>query len=142
MKKISLIQESLQTALITCCPIFRYNIPRGEEEPESLLRRVMLYFLEGAVGYPGIIKLYCMNPSTIIIMTAVMQQVLQFINRLVSQAALSKGDHDTVKEKILQIISVSLMPALLPELFGMVLGEDFNSNAEKQRDYIDKYFKA
>jgi hypothetical protein len=115
-----------------------------KEEPESLLRRVMLYFLEGAVGYPGIIKAILHEPiNNNNYDGAVMQQVLQFINRLVSQAALfSKGDHDTVKEKILQIISVSLMPALLPELFGMVLGEDFNSNAEKQRDYIDKYFKA
>lgn len=143
--KQNLIQESLQFALNHMFSDTSDMISQKEKaDPESLLRRVMLYFLEGSVRYPGIIKAMLHEPiNNNNYDGAVMQQILQFINGLISQAdRFSKGDHDAVKAKLLQIISVSLMPALMPELFRMVLGEDFNNNAEKQRDYIDRFFKA
>jgi AcrR family transcriptional regulator len=143
--KQNLIEESLQFALNHMFSDTSDIISQeGNADSESLLRRVMLYFLEGSVRYPGLVKAMLHEPiNNNNYDGAVMQQILQFINRLISQAdRFSKGDHDAVKAKLLQIISVSMMPALLPELFRMVLGEDFNNNAEKQQDYIDKFFKA
>lgn len=143
--KQNLIQESLQFALNHMLSDTSDIISQEEKaDPESLLRKVMLYFLEGSVRYPGIVKAMLHEPiNNNNYDGVIMQQILQFINRLISQTdRFSKGDHDAVKAKLLQIISVSLMPALMPELFRMVMGEDFNNNAEKQLNYIDKFFEA
>jgi hypothetical protein len=115
---------------------------KGETDANSLLRNVMFYFIEGSVRYPGIIKAMLHEPiNNNKYDGVVMQQILQFIKGLISQAdQFVQGDGNAVKARLLQIISVSLMPALLPELFRMILGEDFNSNTEKQRQYIDEFF--
>jgi AcrR family transcriptional regulator len=141
--KQKLIEESLQLALNHMFSDTSDIISKkGETDANSLLRNVMFYFIEGSVRYPGIIKAMLHEPiNNNKYDGVVMQQILQFIKGLISQAdQFVQGDGNAVKARLLQIISVSLMPALLPELFRMILGEDFNSNTEKQRQYIDEFF--
>jgi hypothetical protein len=47
-------------------------------------------------------------------------------------------DRAAVSERLMQIFSVALMTALLPDMFKMVLGEDFAVNIDKQKEYIQK----
>ncbi len=143
--KQKLIEESLQFALNHMLSDTDDIISQKEgADLKSLLRSVMFYFMEGSVRYPGMIKAMLHEPiNNNNYDGAVMQQILKFIRGLVSQAdQFSEEDSDTIKAKLLQIISISLMPALMPELFKMILGEDFNSNSDKLRDYIDKFFSV
>lgn len=139
--KEKLIEESLHTALkhmFTDTSDFF-----GSHETGAAFRNIMLYFLEGAVHYPGIIKAMLHDPiNNNQYDTPVMQQITHFIREIIGTLEQSSDMQAySMKIRVMQMISATLMPALLPDLFCSILGDSFQTDPTLQQEYIDQFFK-
>lgn len=138
--KEKLIEESLNSALkhmfADISDFFRNH------EPAEAFRNIMLYFLEGSVHYPGVIKAMLHDPiNNNRYDTPMMQQIIQFIREIIGRMEESSGaQEDSTKIKVMQMISAALMPALLPDLFRSILGDGFQTDHVMQQKYIDRFF--
>lgn len=137
--KEKLIEESLGTALkhmfADTSDFFTSH------EAGLAFRNIMLYFLEGSAHFPGIIKAILHDPiNNNQYNTPVMQQIIHFIRDIIARLEQSSGTQDdTMKIKVLQMVSATLMPALLPDLFSSILGDGFRTDPTLQQKYIDLF---
>ena len=137
--KEKLIEESLDTALkhmFTDTSDLFISHDAG-----AAFKNIMLYFLEGSVHYPGIIKTILHDPiNNNRYDTPIMRQIIQFIREIISRMEQASGmQGDATKIKIMQMISATLMPSLLPDLFRSILGDDFLTDQALQQKYIDQF---
>jgi AcrR family transcriptional regulator len=140
--KQKLIEETLQAALNHMFSDTDEFFAQMGNSGEGILRNMMMYMLQGAVRYPGLIKAMLNGPiNNNDYSDPVVQRILKFTNDLISKAEqVMQQDRAAVSERLMQIFSVALMTALLPDMFKMVLGEDFAVNIDKQKEYIQKFF--
>lgn len=140
--KQKLIEETLLSALNHMFSDTADFVTQMGDSADDLLKNIMLYFLQGSVRYPGMIKAMLHEPvNNNNYNDAVMQQLMKFLGRLKSQIEQAiQTDKADAGERLMQIFSVALLPALLPELFKKILGEDFTGNIEKQKRYIEIFF--
>lgn len=139
--KEKLIEESLQTALkhmFIDTDSFFQSLDR-----KMVLKKIMLYFLEGSLQHQGIIKAVFHEPiNNNNYDTSIMQQIIHFIRDIISNMAqCTDAKPDLVKIEILQMISAAMMPALLPGLYSAILGEDFQTDPDIQNKYLEHFFK-
>lgn len=140
--KQKLIEETLQAALNHMFSDTDEFFSQMGSSGDDILSSMMMYMLQGAVRYPGVIKAMLNGPiNRNDYNDPIVQQILKFTGGLISQAEqVIQQDREAVSERLMQIISVALMPALLPDMFKMILGEDFAENIEKQKKYIQQFF--
>jgi len=140
--KQKLVEETLLSALNHMFSDTADFITQMGDNSDDLLRNIMLYFLQGSTRYPGIIKAMLQEPiNNNNYNDASVQQLMGFLGRLISQIEQAmQTDKANAGERLMQIFSVALLPALLPEMFKKILGEDFTENIEKQKRYIEIFF--
>lgn len=141
--KQKLIEETLQSALNHMFYDTTDYFSQMGDSKDNLLQNIMLYFLQGSVRYPGIIKAMLHEPiNNNNYNDAVVQQIMKFFGGLIPQIEqVTHSDKADASERLMQMLSVSLMPALLPDMFKMILGEDFLEDIEKQKKYVEKFFR-
>jgi AcrR family transcriptional regulator len=138
--KEKLIEESLDSAIkhmfADTSEFFR-NL-----DAKAAFKNIMLYFFEGSVQHPGIIKAILHDPiNNNLYESPVMQQITHFIHEIISKIdQTSDSQTDSTKIKVLQMISATLLPALLPDLFRNILGDGFQNDPDLRQKYIDQFF--
>jgi AcrR family transcriptional regulator len=140
--KQRLIEETLQSALDHMFSDTSGIFAQAGSSTDDILKNVMFYFLQGSLMYPGIIKAMLHEPiNNNNYEVAIVQQITEFIRGLVSQTEQAmEADESAIRERIMQIFSVSIMVALLPNTFKTILGDDFIDNIDKQKKYIEAFF--
>lgn len=142
--KQKLIEETLQSALNHMFSDTTDFFSHMGSSEDDLLKSIMLYLLQGSIRYPGIIKAMLHEPiNNNNYDDAVVLQIIKFIEGLIPQIEqVTQEDRADASERLMQILSVSLLPALLPDMFKMILGEDFLEDMEKQKKYVKKFFET
>lgn len=139
--KDKLIEESLQSALdhmFSDSFDFLQNL-----DWKAALQNIMLYFLEGSLRYPGIIKAILHEPiNNNNYNTPAMQQFSRFICDTISKFEQSdEKQSDSIRITVLQMLGATFLPALLPDFYKEILGSSFRTDVDAQQKYIDSFFK-
>ncbi len=112
-----------------------------EQDFNSILRNILFYILQGSLKYPSIVSAHfhkpiIFNDYDVASVKQLNEYMEQFVYRI---KTLEPGqDEERIRMKLLQLISASVLPAILPGVFKRNLGEDFFTDTEKQKKYIEE----
>jgi len=117
--------------------------PEGGD-PLAQLEDVLLYLMDGAVLYPGLTKSQMFD---VLVGRRADNLFMRRLNALLAGLAERlKGRRpgesgDTIRKKIVQLMSAVMLPAFMPEAFRPLLGKSFREE-EARRAYVGSVVKT